>query len=109
MHVFKYSKREGTVAAKRKDQIPDEIKTKRSEILLKLAAQQSTAYRSSYLGKEISVLIEETKILQGEEYQVGHTSTYVKAAIKTTDDRKNSFIKGKAVGILEGEYLLVED
>lgn len=108
MHVFKYSKREGTAAAKRKDQIPDEIKTKRSEILLKLAGQQSETYRRSYLGKEISVLIEETKMLRGEEYQVGHTSTYVKAAIKTAKDRKNSFITGKAVDILEEEYLLVE-
>ena len=108
MHVFKYSKRKGTIAAERKDQIPEDIKAKRSEILLELAKEQSAQYRRTYLGKEITVLIEETKNIQGEEYQIGHTSTYVKAAIKKREDMKNQFIQGKAVDILKEEYLFVE-
>lgn len=108
MHVFKYSKRKGTVAAERKDQIPEEIKGKRSEILLDLAKKQSDSYRQHYLGKEVTVLIEERKNIGGEEYQVGHTPTYVKVAIKKQEDMKNQFLTGKAVSILEEEYLFVE-
>ena len=108
MHVFKYSKREGTVAAAREDQIPEEIKAKRSEILLNLAREQSDSYRRGYLGQEITVLIEETKILDKEEYQIGHTPSYLKVAIKKKEDMKNCLVRGKAVGILKGEYLLIE-
>ena len=47
MHVFKYSKRQGTVAAARKDQVDDRIKTERSNLLLSMEQKQSVAYREA--------------------------------------------------------------
>lgn len=108
MHVFKYSKRENTVAAARPDQIPDSIKSIRSDILLTLEKEQSERYRRSYLEQEVTVLIEEEKTILGEKYQVGHTSTYVKVAVPTDKDLKNRLITGRITSMLGEEYLKME-
>ena len=108
MHVFKYSKRQGTVAAARKDQVDDRIKTERSNLLLNMEQKQSVAYRESYLGETVEALMEEEKEIQGKKYQIGYTKTYVKVAVETKRDFSNKIIKGKAVKLLNGEYLLLE-
>lgn len=108
MHIFKYSKRQGTAAAKRPDQIEESIKTERSSLLLQMEKRQSENYRESYLGKTVEVLIEEEKEIQGKKYQIGYTKTYVKAAVEAKENLKNKFIKGEAVKLLQGEYLLIK-
>ena len=108
MHVFKYSKRQGTIAAARKDQIDDRIKTERSNRLLAMEQKQSAAYRESYLGKNVEALMEEEKEIQGKKYQIGYTKTYVKAAVESVEDLSNCMVEGKAVAMLENEYLLIE-
>lgn len=108
MHVFKYSKRQGTIAAARKDQVDDRIKTERSNRLLAMEQKQSAAYRESYLGKTVEALMEEEKEIQGKKYQIGYTKTYVKAAVESVEDLSNCMVEGKAVAMLENEYLLIE-
>ena len=108
MHIFKYSKRQGTVAAARKDQVDDRVKTERSNRLLALAEEQSTVYRRSLIGSNVEVLMEEEKEIQGKKYQIGYTKTYVKTAVETTEDLRNQFIEGTAVALLEEEYLLIK-
>ena len=107
MHVFKYSKRQGTVAAARKDQVDDRIKTERSNLLLAMEQKQSEVYRNGYIGKTVEALMEEEKEIQGKKYQVGYTKTYVKVAAETGEDLSNRLIEGEAVSLLENEYLLV--
>ena len=70
--------------------------------------KQSMAYRESYLGKTVETLMEEEKEIQGKKYQIGYTKTYVKVAVETKRDFSNKIIKGKAVKLLNGEYLLLE-
>lgn len=106
MHVFKYSKREGTVAAARKDQIPEAIKAKRSDILLKLAGKQSEEYRKTFLNKELTVLIEEEKEIQGVKYQVGFTPSYIRVAVRSDEDLCNQIVTVTPVEIY-GEFLRV--
>ncbi len=108
MHVFKYSKRQGTVAAARKDQVDDRLKTERSNRLLEMEQNQSAAYRKSYLGKTMEALMEEEKVIKGKKYQVGYTKTYVKVALPSNEDLSNQMIEGKAVELLDNEYLLLE-
>lgn len=108
MHVFKYSKRQGTVAAARKDQVDDRMKTERSNQLLEMEQKQSVAYRESYLGQEVEALMEEEKEIQGKKYQVGYTKTYVKVAVETAEDMSNQLIKGTAVELLDSEYILLK-
>ncbi|MBR4981266.1 MAG: tRNA (N(6)-L-threonylcarbamoyladenosine(37)-C(2))-methylthiotransferase MtaB [Lachnospiraceae bacterium] len=108
MHVFKYSKRQGTVAAARQDQVDDKVKTERSNLLLDLEQKQSQAYRKAYLGKDVDALMEEEKEIRGKKYQVGYTETYVKVAVETNRDLSNKIVSGKAMKLLDDEYLLLE-
>lgn len=108
MHIFPYSAREGTVAAKMKGQVPGEIKKSRSRRLLELEKEQSVHYRRQFVGCEETVLFEETKVIGGQPYQVGHTARYVKAAKKTNDDLAGRLVQGRITGMLNEEVLLME-
>lgn len=59
IHVFKYSVRRGTVAEKMPDQVPDNVKNIRSDILLELTKRQKKDYEISLEGLTDEVLIEE--------------------------------------------------
>ena len=108
MHIFKYSKRQGTVAAARKDQVDDRLKTERSNRLLEMEQMQSSRYRKSYIGTNVEALMEEEKMIKGQKYQVGYTKTYVKVAVPVNEDLSNQILEGKAVELLDNEYLLLE-
>lgn len=105
MHVFKYSKRQGTKAAMMKEQVPDQVKTARSSRLLALEKEQSKAFRSRYIGKEAEVLFEETKELNGAVFQIGHTPDYVKVALKTGEKLSNCLKKVEITDFLTDEIL----
>ncbi|WP_125144044.1 tRNA (N(6)-L-threonylcarbamoyladenosine(37)-C(2))-methylthiotransferase MtaB [Clostridium transplantifaecale] len=109
MHIFKYSKREGTKAAVMENQVPEPVKSVRSEILLTLERQMSGAYRESFLGKETEVLLEEPVIIEGDTYMMGHTRQYVKAAVPFREGLKNATVKGILKGKLTDEILLLEE
>lgn len=109
MHIFKYSGRAGTKAALMPDQIPEEVKAKRSEILIALADAMSEEYRAYYAGKETEVLLEEPLAIDGTSYYAGYTKEYVKAAVRTEKNLSNMLKKGRIAGRLaQGIYVLVE-
>lgn len=103
MHVFPYSRREKTPAAARKDQVSESVKKERSRILLALAGKQSRAFRESYIGKEVSVLFEETKEVCGVSCQVGYTGEYIRAAKKTKENLSGKTARGRLTGHIEGD------
>ena len=92
-HVFKYSRREGTKAAAMPDQVPEEEKTRRSNILLDLSRKKQAAYEQRLLGTTQEVLIEEEIRRNGEMYQVGHTREYVKIGIRTEEKLANRLVQ----------------
>lgn len=109
MHIFKYSRREGTKAADMPDQIPEEIKTERSGVLLALEQRMSREFRDFYLGRETTALLEEPLILNGKSYFTGYTREYVRVAVETEENLTNRFVKGKIKEqLIEDIYLLVE-
>ncbi len=85
MHIFKYSPRKGTAAARMPDQIPAPVKAGRSDVLFELERRQSREFRSYYIGREAEILWEEKKIIQGRAYLSGHTRDYVKVAAPCKD------------------------
>ena len=87
MHIFKFSARNGTAAAKMPDQVAEAVKTRRSSALFDLERRQSKEFRGRYIGKEAEVLLEEIKNIQGENYLLGHTKDYVKLAVPLPEDR----------------------
>ena len=112
MHIFKYSKRKGTKAAVMQNQVPESIKTKRSAILQEIERTDSEKFRAYYIGKEVEVLFEEEKEIDGTKYFIGHTREYVKVAVdcKTIcgQNFENKLISGKIVGFTDPELLLME-
>ena len=77
-HIFKYSKRAGTKAAVMEHQIPEQVKTIRSNELLALDKEKRTKFEAQFLGKTVEVLMEESVEMNGKTYQVGHTKEYMK-------------------------------
>ncbi len=97
MHIFKYSRRKGTVADRLEGQITEEVKGRRSDVLLEMTKRHSDEYRKACIGKKLQVLIEEEK--KGVYY--GHTADYVRVGIDAgvCDDLtgREVVVKGKAV------------
>ncbi len=101
MHVFKYSQRKGTVAEKMKNQVPAEIKDKRSKRLIQLSDKNESEYLKEYIGKVVKVLIEE----KDGDYIKGHTENYIMVKTKSVEDLANEFID-VAVNNVEKDCLI---
>lgn len=86
LHVFKYSRRDGTVAAKMPGQVDENIKSKRSEDLISVGESLKEDYRKEKIGEKVSVLFEEEKEINGIKYQVGHTKEYIEVAVETKEN-----------------------
>lgn len=89
MHVFKYSPRSGTVAAKMPNQIDGNIKEERSNKLIELSDENEKEYNQKYIGKEGEVLLEERE----GEYLKGHTTNYMVVKMKTNENLENTIQK----------------
>ena len=89
MHVFKYSIREGTVAAKMKNQIDGNIKEQRSEKFMKKS-----------IGKTLEVLFEEK---QENGYTEGHTTNYI--VIEAEGENLENTIQKVKIDTIEGNIL----
>lgn len=90
-HIFKYSKRKGTKAAVMENQVPENIKTIRSNELLELDKVKRAQYEKLWEGKEVEVLFEEAITLENQTFQVGHTKEYIKVTIPTEEPLQNQF------------------
>lgn len=113
MHIFKYSKREGTRAASMSCQVPEPVKAQRSGVLLELAASQSAEFRKRYIGREAEVLPEEMREIGGRVYKIGHTRDYVKVAVESggreaAEPAADDIERVLVTGYLTDEILLAE-
>lgn len=91
-HVFKYSRRNGTIAANMPNQVDEQLKTKRSAVLLEMNKEKKKAFERKLIGKEVEVLMEEEIEKDGKIYQVGHTKEYVKIALESDKSCENQII-----------------
>ena len=89
MHVFKYSPRKGTVAAKMKEQIDGNIKEERSKKLIEMSNKNEAEYNNTYIGKKVKVLFEERE----GEYMKGHTTNYIMVKEKTEENLENKIVE----------------
>ena len=102
-HVFKYSRRKGTRADRMEGQVPEEVKTRRSSVLLKMTEENSAAYRRKLLGNTVEVLMEEAYEFNGRMYQAGYTRDYVRVAVPGETALTNKLIWVKAERMLDKE------
>ena len=93
MHIFKYSKRQGTKAAVMPNQVPEPEKTKRSNMLLALDERNRKAYEEQFSGKETEILVEEQMEKDGKTYWIGHTKEYIRLAILSDENLSGRLLK----------------
>ncbi len=91
-HVFRYSRRAGTVADRLPDQIPEAVKAKRSAVLLELNQENKAAFEKGLIGKIREVLLEEPLPERGADVWTGFTPEYVKLAVKAPGARQGDLI-----------------
>lgn len=77
IHVFPYSKRDGTVAAKMKSIVTDTEKKERTHKMITLSNKLENEYYNRFIDKTLSVLVEEVF----DKYCTGHTDNYIKVII----------------------------
>jgi len=77
LHVFPYSKRKGTPAARMKEQVNDTIKKQRVKSLIDLSHRLNREYALSQVDQILEVLIEE----KDGDYMIGHASNYLKVKV----------------------------
>ena len=91
LHVFPYSPREGTPAAKMSNQVDGNIKKERVKKLISLSNELKNKYYSSLIGTEEELLTEEYK----DGYLYGHLSNYGYARLKCDKELTNQIFKVK--------------
>ena len=93
LHVFRYSRRKGTVADRMPDQVAEEIKTARSDRLLRLSSEMSEHYCLRKCGTDAEVLTEQPGIYQGERRYFGYTREYIRTAV-LSETEGNRIVRG---------------
>jgi len=95
MHIFKYSPRSGTVAAKMPNQIAGNIKEERSNQLIELSDYNEEMYQKQYIGKQVEVLLEDRE----GDYIKGHTTNYMVVKVETQEELENTIQRIKITSI----------
>ena len=101
IHVFQYSKRDGTKAALEKEQVTSNIKEARSKKVIELSKKQHEEIAKACIGKVLKVLVEEK-----EEIYKGHTANYMYVGIEgAQEDLRNKIVDVKITDV-QGEMLI---
>ena len=90
LHVFPYSMRPGTVAARMDGQISPEVKKQRSKELLELSEKLYMKFASKFIGQDVTVLVEKYDEQKG--INIGHTSNYLSVEIPKKESKVGQFI-----------------
>ena len=96
-HIFKYSKRQGTIAAKMKGQLTDRVKAQRSSVLIAMNEKKRAEYIEGIIGEKAympSLLIEEETVIEGQKLQVGYTAEYIRCGVKSDEDLRGKILIG---------------
>ncbi|MBR4148166.1 MAG: tRNA (N(6)-L-threonylcarbamoyladenosine(37)-C(2))-methylthiotransferase MtaB [Bacteroidales bacterium] len=89
IHTFKYSKRTGTKAAAMPNQVPESIKTQRSEVMRAISLENKLKYYEMMRGKTQRLLVER---IDAKGWARGYGENYIPIQIPGADMTKNSFI-----------------
>lgn len=109
-HIFAYSARAGTSAAKYKDQVFGPIRKRRSAVLHAAFAEMTHAYHQRFIGKSLDVLWESAEAIDDGLWQMkGLTGNYLKVQSYANNNRWNEIdqVKLTAFGgdLIQGEIL----
>jgi len=105
-HIFRFSPRQGTAAARMKGQVKEEVKKSRSERLLALNDQDGRRFRQQFLGETVQVLIESYKHGRWE----GLTDNYLRVEVDDLPDHinrnwQNMLVKARLTQLVDDSVL----
>ncbi|HBU90561.1 tRNA (N(6)-L-threonylcarbamoyladenosine(37)-C(2))-methylthiotransferase MtaB [Bacillus pumilus] len=115
LHVFPYSKRTGTPAARMEDQVDENVKNERVHRLIALSDQLAKEYASAYEGDVLEIIPEESfKEQEGKHnLYVGYTDNYMKVVFEGTEDMIGRLVKVKITKAgypyNEGQFVRMSD
>ncbi|WP_281063534.1 tRNA (N(6)-L-threonylcarbamoyladenosine(37)-C(2))-methylthiotransferase MtaB [Clostridium algifaecis] len=101
MHIFKYSKRDGTKAAAMKDQIDGKIKEYRSSKLIDLDKILEKQFINKFLGNNMNVLYEQKFNNEDDRYE-GYTSNYIKVVTRSQKNLQGKIFKTEILTAKDG-------
>lgn len=96
IHVFKYSKRDGTRAAQMECSVPESVKHDRSSRLIDAGREMTEIYNRSFIGQKQLCLVEERITAGDREYFTGHNERYIKLifdAYGISEDMQNELVE----------------
>jgi len=91
VHMFPYSKRERTRAALYPNQVPPEIMNERKQALLRLAEKKGFALRNQFVGRKMSVLLEQSEEAR-PGFLSGHTENFLRVWVQAGSCKPNDLI-----------------
>ena len=103
-HIFQYSQRRGTPAAKRPNQVSPQIKEKRSAEIIAITKKSEQKFHEGFLGRTMEVLFEQTA---KDGFWEGKTPNYITVYVKSSEDLQGQYRNVKLLnadsGIVYGE------
>ncbi len=113
LHVFPYSKRTGTPAARMEDQVDEEVKNERVHRLIALSDQLAKEYASTFEGEVLEIIPEERFNEEDQDLFVGYTDNYLKVVFSGSEDMIGELVKVKITKAgypyNEGQFVRVMD
>lgn len=100
LHVFSYSPRPGTPAARFSDQVPGRVKAERSRYLISLGQRLAQDFHEQYLGQELPVLVEEEDTRQ---LWVGYSDNYIRVRFHGSGRLLNKIVPVRITAAAEDE------
>ncbi len=101
-HVFTYSARPGTPAARIREQIPPEIRKRRSTMLHEAFAKMSAAYRAQFIGQNLPVLWEASAERNERGWKIaGLTGNYIRVTANAPELRWNQIDSVRLLNLTE--------
>ena len=100
MHIFPYSRRPGTPAARMAGQVPNGVKEERAHRAAQAAAEMERTYLEQFVGQAVPVLFEEER----DGLWRGHTTRYCEVAVDSEADLHNQLREVRLTGV-EGATL----
>lgn len=114
LHVFPYSKRTGTPAARMENQIDEEVKNERVNRLIALSEQLAKEYASRFAGEVLEIIPEghyndmhETGLYEG------YTDNYLRVVLPANEEMIGKIVKVKLIKtgypVNEGQFVKIVD
>ena len=100
-HVFPYSVRTGTVAAKLPDHVPQGVKKERARKMRELGAKKKREFYRRFVGRRTSVLLEQAVERASGAYK-GHSRNYLPVLVRAEDSQINHEVEVAIEGLENG-------